>query len=145
PSRSRPPARPLPPPAPPPARPPPPPPPPRPPRAAPPPAPPAPPPAAGFDLSVPPLIRFTLIRLTPDRFRLLVTNHHVVLDGWSMPLLLRELLDFYGRPAHIDSAGAAPSYRDYLAWLRRQDADAAKTAWARELSDVTAATRVWGP
>ncbi|WP_369027643.1 amino acid adenylation domain-containing protein [Nocardia farcinica] len=98
--------------------------------------------AAGFDLSVPPLIRFTLIRLAPDRFRLLVTNHHVVLDGWSMPLLLRELLDFYGRPAHIDSAGAAPSYRDYLAWLRRQDADAAKTAWARELSDVTAPTRV---
>ncbi|WP_280487727.1 condensation domain-containing protein [Nocardia farcinica] len=93
-----------------------------------------------IDLSVPPLIRFTLIRLAPDRFRLLVTNHHVVLDGWSMPLLLRELLDFYGRPAHIDSAGAAPSYRDYLAWLRRQDADAAKTAWARELSDVTAPT-----
>ncbi|MFF3570806.1 amino acid adenylation domain-containing protein [Nocardia jiangxiensis] len=98
--------------------------------------------AAGFDLSAPPLVRFTLIRLAPESFRLLVTNHHVILDGWSMPLLMRELLDYYGSPAHIGAAGPAPSYRDYLAWLRRQDSSVAKAAWAQAFSDVDSPTRV---
>ncbi|WP_433682774.1 amino acid adenylation domain-containing protein [Nocardia sp. CA-119907] len=98
--------------------------------------------AAGFDLSAPPLLRFTLIRLDARSFRLLVTNHHVILDGWSMPLLMRELLDYYGSPAHIDSAGPAPSYRDYLSWLGRQDSPASKAAWAQAFSDVDAPTRV---
>ncbi|MGW5918026.1 amino acid adenylation domain-containing protein [Nocardia fluminea] len=98
--------------------------------------------AAGFDLSAPPLLRLTLIRLTATSFRLLVTNHHVILDGWSMPLLMRELLDYYGSPAHIDSAGPAPSYRDYLSWLGRQDSAASKAAWAQAFSDVDSPTRV---
>ncbi|WP_433628785.1 amino acid adenylation domain-containing protein [Nocardia sp. CA-120079] len=98
--------------------------------------------AAGFDLSAPPLLRLTLIRLDAGSFRLLVTNHHVILDGWSMPLLMRELLDYYGSPAHIDSAGPAPSYRDYLSWLGRQDSAASKAAWAQAFSDVEAPTRV---
>ncbi|MFX0575930.1 amino acid adenylation domain-containing protein [Nocardia nepalensis] len=98
--------------------------------------------AAGFDLSAPPLLRFTLIRLDSGSFRLLVTNHHVILDGWSMPLLMREVLDYYGSPAHIDSAGPAPSYRDYLSWLGRQDSAASKAAWAQAFSDVDAPTRV---
>ena len=98
--------------------------------------------AAGFDLSAPPLLRLTLIRLDAGSFRLLVTNHHVILDGWSMPLLMRELLDYYGSPAHIDSAGPAPSYRDYLSWLGRQDAWTSKAAWAQEFSGIDAPTRV---
>jgi amino acid adenylation domain-containing protein/non-ribosomal peptide synthase protein (TIGR01720 family) len=98
--------------------------------------------AARFDLSAPPLIRFTLMRLSPRNFRLLITNHHVILDGWSMPLLMRELLDYYGSPEHIDSAGPAPSYRDYVSWLRRQDADASRAAWAQAYSDVDSPTRV---
>ncbi|MFQ6325806.1 amino acid adenylation domain-containing protein [Nocardia sp. CWNU-33] len=98
--------------------------------------------AAGFDLSAPPLLRLTLIRLDAGSFRLLVTNHHVILDGWSMPLLMRELLDYYGSPAHIDSAEPAPSYRDYLSWLGRQDSTASKAAWAQAFSDVGAPTRV---
>ncbi|TCJ89555.1 amino acid adenylation domain-containing protein [Nocardia alba] len=98
--------------------------------------------AAGFDLSAPPLLRLTLIRLDARSFRLLVTNHHAILDGWSMPLLMRELLDYYGSPDHIDSAGPAPSYRDYLSWLGRQDSAASKAAWAQAFSDVEAPTRV---
>nr|WP_227985270.1 non-ribosomal peptide synthetase [Nocardia spumae] len=98
--------------------------------------------ADGFDLTAPPLIRFTLIRLRPNTFRLLITNHHVILDGWSMPLLMRELLDNYATPAHADTAGPAPTYRDYLAWLTRQDLEASKAAWAQEYSDVDEPTRV---
>ncbi|WP_443047118.1 condensation domain-containing protein, partial [Streptomyces sp. HB2AG] len=44
-----------------------------------------------FDLAVAPLLRCALVRLGEDRHRLVVTNHHILLDGWSMPLLAREL------------------------------------------------------
>ncbi|MEV0299040.1 amino acid adenylation domain-containing protein [Nocardia sp. NPDC050710] len=98
--------------------------------------------AAGFDLSAPPLIRFTLVHIDSGAFRLLVTNHHVILDGWSMPLLMRELLEYYGSPSDIEAAGSAPSYRDYLAWLGQQDLAASKAAWAQAYSDVDAPTRV---
>ncbi|WP_063920716.1 amino acid adenylation domain-containing protein [Nocardia mikamii] len=98
--------------------------------------------AEGFDLSAPPLIRFTLITVRPDTFRLLVTNHHVILDGWSMPLLMSELLTSYATPTHIDTAEPAPSYRDYLGWLHRQDLAASTAAWAHEYADVESPTRV---
>ncbi|MEU1981377.1 amino acid adenylation domain-containing protein [Nocardia sp. NPDC019395] len=97
---------------------------------------------AGFDLTTPPLIRFTLIQSDPGVFRLLVTNHHVILDGWSMPLLMRELLEYYGSPDLIGSGEPAPSYRDYLMWLDRQDLATSKAAWAQAYSDVDAPTRV---
>ncbi|WP_460404175.1 amino acid adenylation domain-containing protein, partial [Actinophytocola sediminis] len=46
----------------------------------------------GFDLTRPPLVRFQLFRLTSDEHRLVLTYHHAVLDGWSVSVLLRELL-----------------------------------------------------
>ncbi|MGW0179667.1 amino acid adenylation domain-containing protein [Nocardia sp. NPDC003345] len=98
--------------------------------------------ATAFDLSEPSLIRFTLLRVEPGVHQLFVTNHHVILDGWSMPLLMRELLEFYGAPELIGLAEPAPSYRDYLAWLGRQDHTASTEAWAREYADVDAPTRV---
>ena len=49
--------------------------------------------AERFDLASPPLLRFTLIRLAAERHRLVLTNHHILMDGWSMPVLIQELLD----------------------------------------------------
>ena len=49
--------------------------------------------AERFDLASPPLIRFTLIRLSADEHRLVLTNHHILMDGWSTPVLVQELLD----------------------------------------------------
>ncbi|MEO9327890.1 amino acid adenylation domain-containing protein [Gordonia aurantiaca] len=96
----------------------------------------------GFDLGVPSLIRFTLVRLGADTYALHITNHHVILDGWSMPLLIGELLEFYGDPPRIATAGPAPSYRDYLVWLGEQDHEASVATWARAYGDVEAGTRV---
>ncbi|MFD4404682.1 amino acid adenylation domain-containing protein [Nocardia sp. NPDC058499] len=98
--------------------------------------------AAGFDLSAPPLIRFTLLHLEPGVHRLLVTNHHVILDGWSMPLLMGELLENYGTPERIGATEPAPSYRDYLTWLQHQNPAASKAAWAHEYANVDSPTRV---
>ena len=60
--------------------------------------------AERFDLAAPPLLRFTLIRLAADEHRLVLTNHHILMDGWSMPVLVQELLTLY---AHKGDAGGA--------------------------------------
>ncbi|WP_435592527.1 amino acid adenylation domain-containing protein [Nocardia sp. bgisy118] len=79
-----------------------------------------------FDLTRPPLLRFQLIRTDDDTYTLLMTNHHLVLDGWSTPLLVRELLTVYVASGAGASAAEvlapAPSYRGFLAWLAEQEA-----------------------
>ncbi|MGC0155730.1 amino acid adenylation domain-containing protein, partial [Chromobacterium vaccinii] len=88
-----------------------------------------------------PLQRFTLIRLAPDRHLLLWTFHHLLLDGWSIPILLEELFALY----HRDDAAElppAPAYRDYLAWLAGRDQAAARQAWGEYLRGVDEPTLV---
>ncbi|MFJ8234057.1 amino acid adenylation domain-containing protein, partial [Streptomyces sp. NPDC094448] len=99
-----------------------------------------------FDLAEPPLIRFTLARFATDRWRLVMTNHHIVLDGWSLPLVVRDLLAAYAETA--TGTGAAPQpprvrpYRDYLGWLAGRDRDSAFAAWGAALAGVDEPTRL---
>ncbi|WP_042000602.1 non-ribosomal peptide synthetase, partial [Streptomyces sp. AcH 505] len=82
-----------------------------------------------FDLSRPPLLRFTLIRLGGGRHRLVLTNHHILLDGWSMPVLLRELMTLYTTHGDLTALPRVRPYRDYLGWLKSRDREAARLAW----------------
>ncbi|MDG9720247.1 non-ribosomal peptide synthase/polyketide synthase [Streptomyces sp. DH24] len=100
---------------------------------------------AGFALDRPPLVRFTLLVHRDRRHRLVMTNHHILLDGWSVPLLLRELFDCYAAGADTTGLRPAPRYRDYLAWLARQDRAAATDAWRRALAGVDQPTLFAGP
>ncbi|MGW8776039.1 amino acid adenylation domain-containing protein, partial [Streptomyces sp. NPDC055794] len=93
-----------------------------------------------FDLTNPPLMRFTAIRLSADRVRLVMTNHHIVLDGWSMPLLWQELTELYVSGGDPVSLPRVRPYRDYLAWLDARDRDAARTAWQDSLSGLEETT-----
>ncbi|MFJ5228433.1 amino acid adenylation domain-containing protein [Kitasatospora sp. NPDC088391] len=98
-----------------------------------------------FALDRPPLVRFALLRTGPERYRLVLTSHHLLLDGWSVPLLLRELFALYA--AHGDDAAlprVAP-YRSYLAWLAGQDRAAALDAWRTALAGVGGPTLLAGP
>ena len=89
---------------------------------------------AAFDPAAPPLLRMALATLGPARADLVVTVHHVLLDGWSVPLLLRDLLRLYGTAGDAAGLPAGGDYRDYLRWLAGQDHEAAAQAWARELA-----------
>jgi amino acid adenylation domain-containing protein len=93
-----------------------------------------------FDLTEPPLLRFTLIRLAPNEHRLVLTNHHILLDGWSMPLIIRELFELYSRRGDGSTLPRVAPYRDYLAWLATRDRDAAMEAWRGALSGVRGPT-----
>ncbi|PVE12341.1 non-ribosomal peptide synthetase, partial [Streptomyces scopuliridis] len=89
-----------------------------------------------FDLAAPPLVRFVLVRLADDRFRLLMTVHHILLDGWSMPLLAQELFALYVRRGDDTGLPRPTPYRDYLVWLAGQDREAAEQAWRLALAGV---------
>ena len=91
-----------------------------------------------FDLARGPLLRALLLRLAPASHRLIVNLHHIVSDGWSLGVLVRELGEGYGARA----AGRAPllpelpvQYADYAVWQRGWLADdelARQLAWWRE-------------
>ncbi|QFG21429.1 condensation domain-containing protein [Actinomadura sp. WMMB 499] len=90
----------------------------------------------GFEVSAPPLLRPTLIRMAESRHRMLVTMHHIVLDGWSLPILFDELSRVYAAGGDASVLPPTAPYRDYLAWLSRQDREAARTAWADALGGL---------
>ncbi|HLG56797.1 MAG TPA: non-ribosomal peptide synthase/polyketide synthase, partial [Vicinamibacterales bacterium] len=98
--------------------------------------------AKRFDLARPPLVRWALISLAPEVFRLVLTNHHAVLDGWSLPLLLEELLALYVGGGSIAQLPRATPYRDYLAWVRGQDRTASRAAWSDALAGLESGTLV---
>jgi hypothetical protein len=97
--------------------------------------------AAVCDLAEPPAFRVALIRTAPDRHRVVLTNHHIVLDGWSLPILLQEI--FAGYYGH--RLPAAVSYRRFIGWLAERDLDAAHAAWREVLTGFDTATLVGTP
>ncbi|MEU6041873.1 condensation domain-containing protein, partial [Actinomadura sp. NPDC047616] len=89
-----------------------------------------------FDLEVPPLLRLLLVRLGETRHRLVVTVHHIVMDGWSMPILMRELWAVYAAGGDTSGLPYVTPYREYLAWLARHDKDRARAVWRETLAGV---------
>jgi amino acid adenylation domain-containing protein len=101
--------------------------------------------AAGFDLARAPLMRLTLVRLGDQRFHFVWTHHMILLDGWSVPLVVREIMLRYaeltgGGVAPGGALRPAPPYRDYIAWLQSQDQAAAERYWRTALTEAPAAS-----
>ncbi|MFD3546608.1 amino acid adenylation domain-containing protein [Streptomyces sp. NPDC058655] len=92
----------------------------------------------GFDLGAPPLMRAALVRLGGQRSLLLLTMHHIVVDGWSVSLVLRELLDGYRPGAPAAATTPDQAYRAYTGWLAGRDRDLARTAWREALAGLDA-------
>ncbi|MFH9074927.1 non-ribosomal peptide synthetase [Streptomyces alboflavus] len=92
--------------------------------------------ATHFDAATPPMLRLSLVTLGPDRSELILTAHHVLFDGWSLPLLTQDLLRLYATGGDAAALPRARDYRDFLDWLARQDQEASATAWAAELEGL---------
>nr|WP_281423614.1 non-ribosomal peptide synthetase [Nocardia tengchongensis] len=101
--------------------------------------------AVVFDPADPPLLRFLLVALGQNEFRLVLTAHHLLLDGWSLPLLWRELIGLYAVAAQPELLPPAASYRRYLEWLDRRDRDASIDVWRDALRDIGEPTLVADP
>ncbi|MCG7410809.1 non-ribosomal peptide synthase/polyketide synthase [Paenibacillus sp. ACRRX] len=92
--------------------------------------------AEGFQLDEAPLMRVTIITEGELSYRVIWTYHHLLLDGWSIPLVLSEVVRYYDSV----SGGTAlslptlPSYKNYIKWLKQQDSHQAEKFWRNELN-----------
>ena len=92
-----------------------------------------------YSLETAPLMRCYLVKISATRWKFLWSHHHILTDGWCLPILMKEVLHFYHNPD--DTALRLPTpYRDYIAWLKQQDLDVAKTYWLNYLADFSAPT-----
>lgn len=94
----------------------------------------------GFDLAKAPLLRLALIQTGEDAFQIVISNHHIVLDGWSMGLVRRDVSQLYQavtRGEEID-VPPGPPFRDYVAWLQRLNQTDAESFWRSELAGFAA-------
>ncbi|POX59316.1 non-ribosomal peptide synthetase [Streptomyces sp. Ru62] len=92
-----------------------------------------------IDPARPPLMRFSLIRLGERSHRLVWSVHHILVDGWSLPLAVRELTLLAGRS---EEPPAPAPFSSYLAWLGARDKNAARGAWADLLRGLDGPVRV---
>ena len=98
----------------------------------------------GFELERAPLLRLALLRIGERAWRFVLSYSHLVLDGWSMPLLVREVFSRYGAVQLGSARGwpEAPAYRGFIAWLQRQELGAAREFWRASLAGFTSPTQV---
>jgi hypothetical protein len=98
---------------------------------------------APFDLSTGPMIRVTLLRLSPTESIILVTTHQIVSDGWSIGVMAREMGVIYDAMRRDSDPALEPlaiQYADYsqwqLEWLRVRGTEAETLYWTRQLAGV---------
>ncbi|HEY6218024.1 MAG TPA: amino acid adenylation domain-containing protein, partial [Pyrinomonadaceae bacterium] len=100
--------------------------------------------ARGFNLAQAPLMRLFLLQLAPDSYQFIWNRHHILFDGWSVPLVLQEVFAFYeagcrGETLKLDQPRP---FRDYIAWLKQQDMSRAEAYWRKALAGFTTPTRL---
>lgn len=100
-----------------------------------------------FDFGKAPLLRLSLVRLGEETYRLLWTYHHILLDGWCVSIVLREVFVLYqafceGKDERSAGLGPARPFRGYIGWLQAQDGAAAESFWRGVLAGFAVPTPV---
>ena len=88
----------------------------------------------GFDLSRVPVSRLSLIRLSDNSWQMLWSCHHILLDGWSAGLIIRDVFAFYDAlvAGRKSTPEPLPTYTNYLNWLQNQHFDKARLFWQQQ-------------
>lgn len=91
--------------------------------------------ACGFDLSQCPLMRLTLFEYDQNRYRLVWTVHHILLDGRAFILVLNDVEEFYQRLRRGETVVAepGPAFLPYIKWLQAHNSEEARQFWADRL------------
>lgn len=89
----------------------------------------------GLDLGEPPLMRLALIRRREDSYYFVWSVSHLIVDAWCSAIILEEVMAVYRahREGRILFLEPSPPYRDFIAWLKRQDQAPARDHWRRVL------------
>ncbi|OHX38478.1 hypothetical protein BJL95_09280 [Methylomonas sp. LWB] len=96
----------------------------------------------GYDFHEAPLMRLNLARIGEKQHYLLWSYHHILIDGWSMPMLIREVFTIYHELRRGEELKLVPTqaYRNYIAWLQNQDMAAAEHYWRDQLAGFESVT-----
>ncbi|WP_067833513.1 non-ribosomal peptide synthetase [Nocardia lijiangensis] len=89
-----------------------------------------------FDLSRGPALRVAMVALPDGSHRMIVTAHHILMDGWSLGVFFRELFAVYEAGGSVAALPAPRPYRDYIGWLAARDNEATLRGWADYLADA---------
>ena len=89
----------------------------------------------GFDLFQAPLVRLTLFQVAEDTYQFILNLHHLILDGWSIALVMKEVLACYNALCMGQPVSLQPTrpYSDYVRWLQRQDLSRPEQFWRESL------------
>jgi mycobactin peptide synthetase MbtF len=94
-----------------------------------------------YDFEHTPAIRFLLVALPDDHWRLVISAHHIVIDGWSLSVFAAEMIALYGAGGDIDALPVEPRpYRDYIGWLAERDHAASEQVWREHLGGLSGPT-----
>ncbi|MBD2682799.1 amino acid adenylation domain-containing protein [Nostoc paludosum FACHB-159] len=101
----------------------------------------------GFDLKQAPLMRFTLIQVAATTWQFVWSNHHLLLDGWCLSIIFKEVFAFYeafsqGKDIYLNITSRP--YRDYIVWLQQQNLRQAETFWQQSLRGFSVPTALFG-
>ncbi|GAA2428700.1 hypothetical protein GCM10010191_47350 [Actinomadura vinacea] len=94
--------------------------------------------ARGADFAEPSLTRIALIRLAADRHQMVWSHHQMMLDGWSVPIVIGEVLEAYDafRAGRRPRLPVRTPFREFVAWVARHDLEDARRYWREHLAGV---------
>jgi len=100
--------------------------------------------ARGFDLDEAPLIRMKLILIDNDNALLLLSYHHLILDAWSLFILLKESMTFYthGLKNTLPEMNKVQNFRGYVEAQKRRDLSSTVDFWTSSLAGMTQRTNL---
>ncbi len=92
----------------------------------------------GFDFDVAPLLRVAIIKLSESDYKMVFTSHHIIIDGWSLSILIEEFIENY---QNLEKGNSIPErkeehYEDYIKYISNQDVFEEEKFWKTYLNDV---------
>ncbi|MEO1430397.1 MAG: amino acid adenylation domain-containing protein [Cyanobacteria bacterium J06633_8] len=96
----------------------------------------------GFQFNQAPLTECILIQLDEDTYKFIWNHHHILMDGWCLSIIFKEVVSFYeasiaGETCYLPTPRP---YGDYISWLNQQDNFAAKSFWQKTLQGFSSPT-----
>ncbi|HLP62678.1 MAG TPA: amino acid adenylation domain-containing protein, partial [Candidatus Deferrimicrobium sp.] len=98
----------------------------------------------GFDLNRVPF-RVTLCKLDECQYEMIISNHHILYDGWSNGIILKEFFKIYQtlfKKEQVRKFPAKPSFKEYIKWLQNLDRNTQEQYWRGYLSGLETLTEL---
>ena len=98
----------------------------------------------GFDLTKAPLFRISLIQYAPDKYHLIWSQHHLLTDGWCLPIILGDVFKSYEMITQDKEPqlNQRRPYQDYITWIQQQDKTKAEVFWKDYLAKIDTPTHL---